>query len=238
MTFDLSGRTALVTGDASGIGLATANALRAAGATVIGIDRSRGDDVADPEMWVKRASDLAEVDLAVVNAGISDAAPIVDIEFQAWRRLQAVNLDGAMLSLQAAMRAMAAHGRGGAIVTTASIAGIKAEPGVGAYGASKAALIQLTKVAAKEGAPLGIRVNAIAPGGVDTPIWDDMSFFADLVTSEGSRDAAMAAMAKMATPLGRFSTADETAAQILFLLSDSAATITGSVLASDGGYSL
>lgn len=238
MTFDFSGRTALVTGDASGIGLAVANALRAAGATVIGIDRSRGDDVVDPDLWLRRAEDLAEIDLAVVNAGISDAAPIVDIEFQAWRRLLAVNLDGAMLSLQAAMRAMTAHGRGGAIVTTASIAGIKAEPGVGAYSASKAALIQLTKVAAKEGAPLGIRVNAIAPGGVNTPIWDDMSFFTDLVASEGSRDAAMAAMAKMATPLGRYATADEAAAQILFLLSDSAATITGSVLTSDGGYSL
>jgi 2-keto-3-deoxy-L-fuconate dehydrogenase len=238
MTFEFSGRTALVTGDASGIGLAVANALRAAGATVIGIDRSRGDDVADPDLWLRRAGDLAEIDLAVVNAGISDAAPIVDIEFQAWRRLLTVNLDGAMLSLQAAMRAMTAHGRGGAIVTTASVAGIKAEPGVGAYGASKAALIQLTKVAAKEGAPLGIRVNAIAPGGVDTPIWDHMSFFTDLVASEGSRDAAIAAMAKMATPLGRYATADEAAAQILFLLSDSAATITGSVLTSDGGYSL
>lgn len=238
MTFEFSGRTALVTGDASGIGLAVANALRAAGATVIGIDRSRGDDVADPDLWLRRAGDLAEIDLAVVNAGISDAAEIVDIDFQAWRRLLAVNLDGAMLSLQAAMRAMTAHGRGGAIVTTASVAGIKAEPGVGAYGASKAALIQLTKVAAKEGAPHGIRVNAIAPGGVDTPIWDDMSFFTDLVASEGSRDAAIAAMAKMATPLGRYATADEAAAQILFLLSDSAATITGSVLTSDGGYSL
>ena len=205
---------------------------------MIGIDRSRGDDVADPDMWLKHAKALAEVDLAVVNAGISDAAPIVDIDFMAWRRLLAVNLDGAMLSLQATMRAMTAHGRGGAIVATASISGIKAEPGTGAYGASKAALIQLTKVAAKEGAPLGIRVNAIAPGGVDTPIWDDMPFFADLIASEGSRDAAMAAMAKMATPLGRYATADEIAAQILFLLSDRAATITGSVLTSDGGYSL
>lgn len=238
MTFDFSGRTALVTGDASGIGLAAANALRTAGATVIGIDRSRGDDVADPDMWQRRADDLAEVDLAVVNAGVSDAAPIVDIEFEAWRRLLAVNLDGAMLSLQAAMRAMTARGRGGAIVTTASIAGIKAEPGVGAYGASKAALIQLSKIAAKEGAPHSIRVNAIAPGGVDTPIWDEMPFFVDLVTSEGSRDAAMAAMAKMATPLGRYATPDEIASQILFLLSDAAATITGSVLTSDGGYSL
>ena len=238
MTYDFSERTALVTGDASGIGLAVANALRAAGATVIGIDRSRGDDVADPEMWLRRADGLAEVDLAVVNAGISDAAPIVDIDFMAWRRLLAVNLDGAMLSLQAAMRAMTTHDRGGAIVTTASISGIKAEPGVGAYGASKAALIQLTKVAAKEGAPHGIRVNAIAPGGVDTPIWDDMPFFTDLIASEGSRDAAMTAMAKMATPLGRYATAEETAAQILFLLSNAAATITGSVLTSDGGYSL
>ena len=238
MTYDFSERTALVTGDASGIGLAVANALRAAGATVIGIDRSRGDDVADPEMWLRRADGLAEVDLAVVNAGISDAAPIVDIDFMAWRRLLAVNLDGAMLSLQAAMRAMTVHGRGGAIVTTASISGIKAEPGTGAYGASKAALIQLTKVAAKEGAPHGIRVNAIAPGGVDTPIWDDMPFFTDLIASEGSRDAAMTAMAKMATPLGRYATAEETAAQILFLLSNAAATITGSVLTSDGGYSL
>ncbi|MBK6413097.1 SDR family oxidoreductase [Sphingopyxis sp.] len=238
MTSDFSGRTALVTGDASGIGLAVANALRAAGATVIGIDRSRSDDVADPETWLKRADSLAAVDLAVVNAGISDAAAIVDIDFMAWRRLLAVNLDGAMLSLQAAMRAIMAHGRGGAIVTTASISGIKAEPGTGAYGASKAALIQLTKVAAKEGAPHGIRVNAIAPGGVDTPIWDDMPFFTDLIASEGSRDAAMTAMAKMATPLGRYATAEETAAQILFLLSDAAATITGSVLTSDGGYSL
>lgn len=238
MNFDFSGRTALVTGDASGIGLAVADALRAAGATVIGIDRSRGDDVADPDMWLERADSLAAVDLAVVNAGISDASPIIDIDFMAWRRLLAVNLDGAMLSLQAAMRAMTAHGLGGAIVTTASISGIKAEPGVGAYGASKAALIQLTKVAAKEGAPHGIRVNAIAPGGVDTPIWDDMPFFTDLIASEGSRDAAMTAMAKMATPLGRYATAEEAAAQILFLLSNAAATITGSVLTSDGGYSL
>jgi NAD(P)-dependent dehydrogenase (short-subunit alcohol dehydrogenase family) len=238
MNFDFSGRTAFVTGDASGIGLAVANALRGAGAKVIGIDRSRGDDVTDPDMWLKRADSLAAVDLAVVNAGISDAAPIVDIDVMAWRRLLAVNLDGAMLSLQAAMRAMTAHRRGGAIVTTASISGIKAEPGTGAYGASKAALIQLTKVAAKEGAPHEIRVNAIAPGGVDTPIWDDMPFFTDMIASEGSRDAAMIAMAKMATPLGRYATPEETAAQILFLLSDAAATITGSVLTSDGGYSL
>ena len=81
-------------------------------------------------------------------------------------------------------------------------------------------------------------IFSIAPGGVDTPIWDDMPFFKDLVASEGSREAAMQAMAKMATPLGRYATADEIAEQIAFLLSEAAASITGAVLTSDGGYSL
>lgn len=238
MKFDFSGRTALVTGDASGIGLATANALRAAGARVIGVDLAHGDDASDPAYWREKSDALADIDLAIINAGVSSAASIMDMDLTEWRRIMAINLDGAMLSLQAAMRAMAAHGRGGAIVTTASVAGIKAEPGTGAYGASKAALIQLTKVAAKEGAPHGIRVNAIAPGGVDTPIWDSMDFFAGLVAQHGSRDAAMAALAGIATPIGRYARTDEIAAQILFLLSDAAATITGSVLTSDGGYSL
>jgi NAD(P)-dependent dehydrogenase (short-subunit alcohol dehydrogenase family) len=94
------------------------------------------------------------------------------------------------------------------------------------------------KVAAKEVAAEGIRVNAIAPGGVDTPIWDGMPFFEQLIASEGSREAAVDAMAKMATPLGRYATADEIAGQIAFLLSDAAANITGALLTSDGGYSL
>jgi 2-keto-3-deoxy-L-fuconate dehydrogenase len=96
----------------------------------------------------------------------------------------------------------------------------------------------LMRVAAKEVAADGIRVNAIAPGGVDTPIWDGVPFFEQLVASEGSRKAAIDAMAKMATPLGRYATAEEIAGQIAFLLSDAAATITGAVLTSDGGYSL
>jgi NAD(P)-dependent dehydrogenase (short-subunit alcohol dehydrogenase family) len=145
------------------------------------------------------------------------------------------HLDGMALSLQCAMRAMES---GGSIVLTASVSGVKAEPGTAAYAASKAGVIQLAKVAAKEGAPLGIRVNAIAPGGVDTPIWDQVPAFHDLALQQGSRDAAISAMGKMATPLGRYARADEVAAQIGFLLSDAAATITGTVLVSDGGYSL
>ena len=149
-----------------------------------------------------------------------------------------VNLDGAFLTLRASLRAMKSVSGSRSIVVTGSISGIKAEPGVAAYGASKAAVLQLAKVAAKEVAADGIRVNAITPGGVDTPIWDDMPFFEQLVASEGSREAAMTAMAKMATPLGRYASADEVAAQIAFLLSDDAATMTGSILTSDGGYSL
>jgi NAD(P)-dependent dehydrogenase (short-subunit alcohol dehydrogenase family) len=128
--------------------------------------------------------------------------------------------------------------RGGAIVLTASVAGLKTEPGNGPYGVTKAGVIHLAKAAAKEGAAKGIRVNAIAPGGVDTAIWDDLDFFRGLVTQTGSREAAIAAMGKGASPLGRFATVDEIAAQVGFLLSDAGATITGTVLVSDGGYLL
>lgn len=238
MTRSFNGRTALVTGHCSGIGAATAALLAESGARVIGVDISQGRDITSPEMWDALAGDLADIDLAVVNAGISSAGAIAEMDFARWRRTLSVNLDGAMLTLRAAMRAMIAHGRGGAITVTASISGIKAEPGVGAYGASKAGVIQLARVAAKEGAPHGIRVNAIAPGGVDTPIWDDLDFFPAMIAEYGSREAAIDAMAKAATPLGRWASAGEVARQIAFLLSDDAANITGAVLTADGGYSL
>lgn len=93
------------------------------------------------------------------------------------------------------------------------------------------------KVAAKEAAPNRVRVNAIAPGGVETPIWHGMEFF-DAMVAEKGEQAAFDAMAEMATPLGRYARADEIAEQIAFLWSDAAATITGAVLTSDGGYSL
>jgi NAD(P)-dependent dehydrogenase (short-subunit alcohol dehydrogenase family) len=125
---------------------------------------------------------------------------------------------------------------GGAIVLTASVAGIKAEAGIAAYGASKAAVIHLARIAAKEGAPLGIRVNSIAPGGVETPIWEGLPSFNDLVERQG-REAAFKAMAGQ-TPLARFGKPEEIAAQIAFLLSDEAAFMTGACLVSDGGYSL
>lgn len=244
-------RTALVTGAASGIGLAVAARLAQEGAArliLTDIDAAAlarvalpctldllPGDVRDEAFWDDAAAYLGDLDHAVVNAGVAGAAAIAGHDFAEWRRILSVNLDGAFLTLRAAMRAL--KGRGGSVVAVASAAGIKAEPGVAAYGASKAALLHLVKVAAKEGAPDAIRVNAIAPAGVETPVWDAIPMFAERAAAIG-RDAAFAEMARIATPLGRYARPEEVAAQIAFLLSDDAALVTGATLLSDGGYTL
>ena len=243
----------LVTGAASGIGAATARLLGERGARLVLMDRDAErlrdlpeathiiGDVADPALWTE--ADLTGLTHAVINAGIGAGGPIEDMSFDEWRRVMAVNLDGAFLSLQAAMRAIRATGAtgqegGGAIVVTASAAGFKPEPGIGAYAASKAAVIQLARVAAREGAAARIRVNAIAPGGVETPIWSTQPFFQELVAAHGGEEGAYRAIAGIGTPLGRFAKPAEIAAQIAFLLSDDAAFTTGACLVTDGGYSL
>lgn len=248
---DFSGKSALVTGAASGIGRAVADHLAAHGAArLILVDRDAAGltslslscavdrvvgDVSDEALWGRVAPLLGTLDHAIINAGSAGAGAIVDLPFAEWRRLLSANLDGAFLTLKAAMRAM--QTRGGTIVATASAAGIKAEAGVAAYGASKAALIHLVKVAAKEGAAANIRVNAIAPAGVKTPVWDSVPMFAERAAAIG-HDAAFAELAAMATPLGRYATAAEVATQIAFLLSDASALITGATLLADGGYTL
>jgi NAD(P)-dependent dehydrogenase (short-subunit alcohol dehydrogenase family) len=243
-----SGKTILISGAASGIGRATAELLAREGAgqlILVDVDKNGLDDlslncsvqrltgdVSDEAFWM--SAKIGRIDHAVINAGIGGAGLISDLEFSEWRRILSVNLDGAFLTMRAALRSMI---DGGSIMAVASAAGLKAEPGVAAYGASKAALIQLTKVAAKEAAARKIRVNAIAPGGVETSIWDAVPMFAERAREIG-RDAAFAEMASMATPLGRYAKADEIAGQIAFLLSDDCRTVTGSVLVSDGGYTL
>lgn len=242
-----SGKTVLITGAASGIGKAVAELLAAEGAAeLVLIDASTKaneldlpcetrvlvEDVANPEFW--SATDFGTLDHAVINAGVAGAGPITDLSFDEWRRILSVNLDGAFLSLQVSLRAMR---DGGSIVAVASAAGLKPEPGVSAYGASKAGLLQLVRVAAKESAARRIRVNAIAPGGVETPVWDAIPMFVDRAREIGRKEA-FDELAAMATPLGRYATAAEIGEQVAFLLSDQAATITGSVLVSDGGYTL
>lgn len=251
---DFSNRTALITGAASGIGAAAARWLAArAIAQLVLVDRDAEGlaalnlpcsvrvytgDVADEALWDEIEDEVPRLDHALLNAGIADGCPIPELSFAEWRRILGTNLDGMFLSLRGALRIMQRVGSGRSLVLTASVSGVKAEPGTAAYAASKAGVIQLAKVAAKEAAPFGIRINAIAPGGVDTPIWDQVPFFQDMVREHGGRAEAVAAMGKLGTPLGRYSSAEEIAGQIGFLLSDTAAGITGSLLTTDGGYSL
>jgi 2-keto-3-deoxy-L-fuconate dehydrogenase len=251
---------ALVTGAGSGIGAATVRALHASGArSLVLVDRdertleslraSLADaqlllcthDVADEAGWadtVRRLrSSFGRLDLLVANAGVADAAPLTEMSFELWRRVLSVNLDGVFLTLKHGLSLIKAGQRGGACVVVASAAAVRAEPGIGAYGASKAAVVQLARIAAKECAADRIRVNAILPGGVATPIWRGVPFFRDLVRDLGSEQAAIEAMGKR-MPLGRYATADEIASQIAFLLSDAAGPMTGASVLVDSGYTL
>ncbi|MFL0670184.1 MAG: SDR family NAD(P)-dependent oxidoreductase [Erythrobacter sp.] len=248
---DFAGRSALVTGAASGIGAACAKGLAARGAArlfLVDVDsaglaaldlpgcevhRITGS-VADETLWAQLEPQLAGLDHAVVNAGIGAGGPIAEITLAEWRRVMAVNLDGAFLTLAASLRAMG--GKGGSAVVVASTTGIKPVPGIGPYGVSKAAVAHMARIAAVENARAGIRVNAIAPGGVDTAIWESGADFQRSVAAIG-REATLKAMAKT-TPLGRFATSEEMAGTILYLLSDAAANITGHVMVSDGGFTL
>ena len=249
---DFAGRSALVTGAASGIGAACAKALAARGAARLvlvdfdaaglaalalpgcAVERITGS-VADEALWTDLAPTLAGLDHAVVNAGIGAGGVLSELSLAEWRRVMAVNLDGAFLTLAASLRAMKAKGSG-SVVVVASTTGLKPVPGIGPYGVSKAAVAHMARIAAVENAKAGIRVNAIAPGGVDTAIWESGADFQASVAAIG-REATLKAMAKT-TPLGRFATSAEMADSICYLLSDAAANITGTVLVSDGGYTL
>lgn len=247
---DFAGRCALITGAASGIGAASAKALAARGATklfLVDVDAAGLDaldlpgevhrivgSVADEALWADLDPHLAGLDHALVNAGIGSGGMIASLSLAEWRRVMDVNLDGAFLTLGSSLRAMAS--KGGSAVVVASVTGLKPIAGIGPYGVSKAAVAHMARIAAAESAGKGIRINAIAPGGVDTAIWESGEDFQRSVAAIG-REATMKNMAKT-TPLGRFATAEEMADTILYLLSDAASNITGHVMVSDGGFTL
>ncbi len=247
---DFAGRTALVTGAASGIGAACARALAERGAArlfLVDVDGAGLDEldlpgevhritgsVADEALWQDLEPRLTGLDHAVVNAGIGSGGPIASISLAEWRRVMAVNLDGAFMTLASSLRAM--ESKSGSVVVVASTTGMKPVAGIGPYGVSKAAVAHMARIAAVENARKGIRVNAIAPGGVDTAIWEGGAEFQASVAAIG-REATLKAMAKT-TPLGRFASSEEIADSILYLLSDAAANITGHVMVSDGGFTL
>ena len=239
-------KVALVTGAARGIGLASAQwfldhgyavalldidsaTLQTAVAALVPAERvlALPADVRDAQQ-VARAVAVVEarfgrLDALVNNAGIAVFKPLLDTAFDEWRDVMATNLDGPFLCTQAAAPLML-RGGGGAVVNIASISGLRASTLRVAYGTSKAALIHLTKQQAAELGDIGIRVNAIAPGPVDTAM-------AKLVHS-----AAIRRDYHDTIPLGRYGTPEEIAAGIGFLCSDAASYINGQCLAVDGGF--
>ena len=239
-------KVALVTGAARGIGLATAKRFLADGYRVALLDID-GDnlnhtvaalgkpdiamalecDVSDPARVQLAFDDLIEtfgrLDALVNNAGIAIFKPILDVTYEDWSRVLAVNLTGPFLCTQAAAPLMRDTG-GGAIVNITSISGLRASTLRTAYGTSKAGLAHLTKQQAVELAPLGIRVNAVAPGPVDTAM------------AKAVHTPEIRADYHDHMPLNRYGLEEELAETIFFLCSDRASYITGQIIAVDGGF--
>jgi NAD(P)-dependent dehydrogenase (short-subunit alcohol dehydrogenase family) len=248
-----AGKRALVTGGGSGIGRATALALAAEGARVAVADRTAeaaaettaaapegsalalGGDVADAAgvdtMLADAVAWLGGLDMLVNSAGVGgvgDPAPLAELPLEAWRTTIETNLTGTFLVMRAALPHLVASG-GGAIVNLASTYAWVAGPKLGAYSASKGGIVQLTRNVAVDYASAGIRANAIAPGFVDTPM-----LRADIAKEDDPAAAIEAIIEHI--PQRTLMTAEQVARVILFLLSDDAAVVTGTLLFADGGY--
>jgi NAD(P)-dependent dehydrogenase (short-subunit alcohol dehydrogenase family) len=236
---------ALVTGAARGIGLATAGRFLDAGWQVALLDVDRdtlaaslrdlaqperthaiGCDVSDPlqvqQSVAEVASRFGRLDALVNNAGVAVFKPVLETTYEEWSRVLAVNLTGPFLCTQAAVPLM--RETGGSIVNITSISGLRASTLRVAYGTSKAGLAHLTKQQAVELAGFGIRVNAVAPGPVDTAM------------AKAVHSPAIRADYHDAVPLNRYGLEEEIAEAILFLCSEKSSYITGQVLAVDGGF--
>jgi 3-oxoacyl-[acyl-carrier protein] reductase len=245
----LAGKVAIITGAASGIGLAAASRFVQEGARVVVVDldehkvaqvvgnlggkRAIGfvADVADEQRIVQLVAATLEhfgkIDIYYNNAGIPMAVtPVEEVDLAQWRRIMEVNTTALFLAAKAVVPQMKQQG-GGSIVVTASISGVRPRPGLSAYSASKGAAILLTKALAIELAPFNIRVNAVCPVAANTPMLEQFGFGA-------SREEAVQRFAET-VPLGRIIEADDVVLAALFLASDEAGSITGVALEVDGG---
>lgn len=244
----LTGKVALVTGAGGGIGRATARLFAERGAQVVATDlseagleetgaliRDAGGEVTTLEVDVANEAEVARMvetavstyghlDYAFNNAGIVGAVgPITELDEADWEKVLAVNLKGVFLGLKHELRQLVKQGMGGAVVNTASTAGVVGNPNIAAYTASKHGVVGLTKVAALEHAKAGIRVNAICPGVIKSPMTDGFS----------GGDAAE--LMKEMQPVGRVGRAEEVAELVLFLCHDAVGYITGQAYIIDGG---
>jgi NAD(P)-dependent dehydrogenase (short-subunit alcohol dehydrogenase family) len=241
----LAGKVALVTGGGSGIGAACARMLASRGASVLVADRNFaratevareiGDHASAAEADVASLQDclsmvgsamqaFGRLDIAINNAGIGNPnhAKLADIAEEDWRRLIGINLDGVYLSMKAEIPAMLQAG-GGSIVNMASVMAMVATPGAAAYIAAKHGVVGLTKAAALDYAQSGIRINAVGPAYVDTPL---------LANRTQEQRAELVAR----HPVGRLASAEDVAELVCFLAAPAAGFLTGAYYPVDGGY--
>lgn len=244
---DLGGKSALVTGGASGIGRAVAGALAAAGAdvTIADLDPEATQRVADElgaRPWVVDLSATTELDelrldadILVNNAGVQQVSPLPEFDPQVWRRMQRIMLEAPFLLIRAALPAMYERDWG-RIVNISSVHGVRASPFKAAYVAAKHGLEGLSKVAALEGGPHGVTSNCISPGYVRTPLVERQ--IADQARVHGiPEDEVVETVMLKESAVKRLVEPDEVAALALWLAGDAAGSVTGASYRMDGGWS-
>jgi len=237
----LEGKVCVITGASGGIGSASAEAFAREGARVVGVDLAEGapgelslqvdvtDDAAVRDMYARVRAELGRVDVLFNNAGISptDDGSVLDTSLEAWQRVQDVNLRSVFLCCKHGIPHLL-DGGGGSVINTASfVAVMGAATSQISYSASKGAVLSLSRELGVQFARQGVRVNALCPGPVDTPLLRELF----------AKDPVAAARRLVHVPMGRFARAEEIAAAALFLASDESTYVTGSTFLVDGGIS-